>query len=153
MGCEIHLLAKDSIYILDPPRRLKKLFMWPGSRTDVMMRCSTPGTMQINGTGAGIAQIGFKMVAPVLGNLYQFEVVGPKVDSADLRPFSTQRPCYLADTRSLMGGAYVTKHDMIMNTCPEGEAHGDVGNIEHRRQLAAGGPFLAPSQPTDLRLH
>lgn len=44
-GCELQLLAKDGIYIVDFPRRIETAAIVPGGRADIMVRCPTPSTV------------------------------------------------------------------------------------------------------------
>lgn len=44
VACEMHLLAKDGIYIQDFPRRIKSAWPDAGGRADVMVRCNTADT-------------------------------------------------------------------------------------------------------------
>lgn len=46
-GCELKLLAKDGIYILDYPRDITKATIPTGGRADIMVRCTTAGTYQV----------------------------------------------------------------------------------------------------------
>ena len=47
-NCEMHLLAKDGIYIEDYPRTLVKYPIPVGGRADIMVRCNEPGFQQAN---------------------------------------------------------------------------------------------------------
>ena len=38
-GCDLELLAKDGIYLDDAPRSVDAIFLQPGSRADVAIRC------------------------------------------------------------------------------------------------------------------
>ena len=40
--CEIHLLAKDGLYLLDIPRRTDFIFLSAGNRAEVLVRCTGP---------------------------------------------------------------------------------------------------------------
>ncbi|KAL4525567.1 hypothetical protein Ndes2437B_g04012 [Nannochloris sp. 'desiccata'] len=51
-ACEIHLLAKDGIYLLNIPRRTDFIFLSAGNRAEVLVRCSgSPGKEYVLSSG------------------------------------------------------------------------------------------------------
>lgn len=85
IGCEWHLLAKDGIYVEGAPRRFgETVYMGPGNRVDVVMKCASSGNV-ILGTAT-------------MANIITI-VVSSTADIPDiaLPQFSPYRPDYLAD--------------------------------------------------------
>ena len=119
-SCEWYLLAKDGVYVSPAPRALGdgKLYLAPGNRADVMMRCTgSLGTVTVSaeaaakkrrrsllqggGPGGGGGGGGGGYVA---GELFTITVVAD--DSAvttgenydDISQFNPKRPAYLMQT-------------------------------------------------------
>lgn len=58
-ACEIHLLAKDGIYLLNIPRRTGFIFLSAGNRAEVLVRCSgSPGKEYVLSSGQEPLPIG-----------------------------------------------------------------------------------------------
>jgi FtsP/CotA-like multicopper oxidase with cupredoxin domain len=52
-GCELGLLAKDGVYLLDGPRPTEHFKMASGNRVDLLVRCSTSSTLATSTAAAG----------------------------------------------------------------------------------------------------
>lgn len=92
--CEWFLLAKDGVYVEGAPRALgDTVFLGPGNRADVVMRCSSSGEVVLGSTNTADDQA------------QQSNIVTLTVESSssgtdtseDLPIFTPYRPDYLAD--------------------------------------------------------
>jgi FtsP/CotA-like multicopper oxidase with cupredoxin domain len=92
--CELHLLAKDGIYLNTAPRLITKAYLPAGGRADVMVRCSGSGDVNLNAEMRVNARVQGTFVAMKLA------VSGAEVARTEIAPFSVYRPCYLVDTRT-----------------------------------------------------
>ena len=128
-SCETRLLAKDSIYLFDPLRNVTQILLWPGMRADIVFRCEDPGLLEVRSQNftqpAGLSQ----HIGTYMGTGWFFNVTEKPADPEDRRDegplpeFTQQRPCYLVDTRSLLGNeSAVLKKDMIFDYCTNVEA-------------------------------
>ena len=105
--CEMHLLAKDGIYIEDYPRSVDLLPIPSGGRADIMVRCPDKDTSHII-TGFEGALI---MEVTVSGE-------GTEVDSSDLEAWTPEYPDYLTDltnTAATDGCSCATNIDFCEN--------------------------------------
>ena len=91
-GCELHLLAKDGVYLPQAPREVVELPLYAGARADVALRCMNAGTAQLRG-GDHVA--------------LELVITGDAPPAPDLQQFVVRRPCYLADTRDSTPGAHL----------------------------------------------
>jgi hypothetical protein len=98
-NCEWHLLAKDGIYVDEAPRPLGTgsgsgtLYMGPGNRVDVAMRCANLGSMTLGSTKVDDTDI-------AQTEILRFEVTDIAagiVADGELPRFHPYRPDYLAD--------------------------------------------------------
>mmetsp|Transcript_24556 Transcript_24556/g.49829 ORF Transcript_24556/g.49829 Transcript_24556/m.49829 type:complete len:546 (+) Transcript_24556:142-1779(+) len=89
-GCEMHLLAKDGVYLPQAPREVVELPLYAGARADAALRCMKSGTAQLRG-GDHVA--------------LELAITGDGPPAPDLKQFVVRRPCYLADTRDATPGA------------------------------------------------
>lgn len=48
--CDMQLLAKDAVYLKEAPRKVNKIFMAPGNRASVAVRCTCQGRGDCEGT-------------------------------------------------------------------------------------------------------
>jgi len=111
-SCEWYLLAKDGVYVSPAPRALDdgKLYLAPGNRADVMMRCTgSLGTVTVSAEAAAKKRRRSLLQGPggggsVAGDLFTITVIAD--DSAvktgenydDLSQFNPKRPAYLMQT-------------------------------------------------------
>ncbi|KAJ8607421.1 hypothetical protein CTAYLR_009981 [Chrysophaeum taylorii] len=88
-GCEMHLLAKDGVYLPQAPREVVQLPMYAGARADVALRCAANGTASLGAAIDGRDFVALELVVPPAAS-----------DPApDIPQFLVNRPCYLSDTR------------------------------------------------------
>jgi len=96
-ACELALLAKDGIYIADFPRFVSHVYLLPGSRADVLVRC--PGGPQGTTSEHSVTEA-FKYK----GLWFTIRVEGKPATglaAEELVPWSPpQRPAYLRDLRA-----------------------------------------------------
>ena len=111
-GCELQLLAKDGIYLDVAPRTVTTIYLAPGNRADVAVRCSAAGSYDIvssdngkrrrsllqRGGGGGGGPGGGDIFAGTIGTV---EVTGAATADAALVAFSATRPCYLVDLQGV----------------------------------------------------
>jgi FtsP/CotA-like multicopper oxidase with cupredoxin domain len=94
IGCEWHLLAKDGIYVEGAPRSFGSvMYFGPGSRADVVVRCSSVGTAVFGTSTADPDQV-------IQSNIISLSVSVPADGGGpdgDLPIFTPFRPDYLAD--------------------------------------------------------
>lgn len=112
-----------------------------------MIKCDIPGTIQAIGTNTPSDRIPKRHIANYVGNMFKIVIEpNPGVEPAGPLPiFKTQRPCYLVDTRSLLGSASVVKKPLIMDSCPAPSASAPANM--HERRLS--GMTNAPHVPLD----
>jgi len=84
--CEMHLLAKDGIYIQDYPRAVDLLPIPTGGRADIMVRCPDAGEYTVTNFDDQV--------------LMKVTVEGSALSSADLEAWSPDYPAYLTDLTS-----------------------------------------------------
>ena len=93
-GCEWYLLAKDGIYVDPAPREFgDTVYLSPGNRADVVMRCSSSGEVVL-----GTAATGNGVVSQT--NIVTLNVAASDEMDEDLPIFTPKRPDYLADLYS-----------------------------------------------------
>lgn len=118
-GCEWKLLAKDGIYVAMAPRTMTKLYLAPGMRADVLMRCSTVST-DVSITAADQETMGPNAGASY-GTMLSFEVIenaGTEAGSTDaLAYFTAKLPEYLYDLTSYTGA--VVEHSFNLAGGPQ----------------------------------
>ena len=91
-GCEWFLLAKDGIYVEGAPRTLgDTVFLGPGNRADVVMRCASSGEVVLGSTNTAGDQA-------QQTNIVTLTVAASSAEpDADLPQFTPYHPDYLAD--------------------------------------------------------
>lgn len=88
-GCEMHLLAKDGIYIRDFPRLIETAPIVPGGRADIMIRCpAASSTYHIMGMTGSTSLAKIQTANDVA------------VQTESLESWSPSYPAYLTDLRS-----------------------------------------------------
>mmetsp|Transcript_5161 Transcript_5161/g.16235 ORF Transcript_5161/g.16235 Transcript_5161/m.16235 type:complete len:647 (+) Transcript_5161:1357-3297(+) len=99
--CETRLIAKDGIYVDDAPRPFRVAALFPGGRTDFLVRCATPGTYDWVSVKASVAnpidRTAFDPV--VLSFVVSSDTSSASSASSLPLPWSPRRPCYLRDLR------------------------------------------------------
>ena len=104
-GCVWHLLAKDGIYVDEAPRPLGTIvYMGPGNRVDVVLKCANAGTMTFGSVSGGNNDF-------VQNEILKFDVVSSNASNpdGDLARFHPYRPNYLADVYNAPAADVVTK--------------------------------------------
>ena len=105
--CEWYLLAKDGIYVEGAPRTLGEIiYMAPGNRADVVIRCSTSGEVVLGSTNTNNGQIQQENIVTLT-----VEESSAEPDQ-DLPQFTPYRPDYLAD---LYTSTNTTQFDLSFN--------------------------------------
>jgi len=111
-NCEMQLLAKDGVYVkVDPtveakndygPRPIDAIFLSPGNRADVAIRCTADDKMiQITEGGTGGFDPKVTTPKPGQGTIFSIEVDGDE-EPTDLDEFfDIATPCYQADLREV----------------------------------------------------
>lgn len=126
LGCEWKLLAKDGIYVQNAPRALSSVYLAPGNRVDILIRCSSVGTFEVD----SVAVTGPSFVGAVAGAL-NFQVVASSSILTSINTFTAKRPNYLATITSYGGSGPTETHDFRF----QGQ-----GPPVGRRRLLQGGP-------------
>lgn len=106
-GCEVALLAKDGVYITDFPRMVSQVFLPPGGRADVVVRC--PGSAHGQGgdhVASSMPPEGAKPARAFDGALFTLRslstVPSKGLAFQDLLPWApASRPAYLQDLQSI----------------------------------------------------
>ncbi|CAE7599623.1 cueO [Symbiodinium sp. CCMP2592] len=103
--CEMHLIAKDNVFLPVYPRKLNKgIWMGPGNRCQVIVRCKTPGRKALKQqlTDSIIAPLDEEL-QPLLQTVMWLDVKGPRVwwPLKPPRQVQAQRPRYLNDLRDV----------------------------------------------------
>jgi hypothetical protein len=105
-GCEVMLVAKDGVFLLEAPRPVGGLHLNPGNRADVLVRCPEPGNLSL-AAGAAASPFGTwsswwgDFVQPVVAAV----VVAPRAAGAPAAPAleaeacTPLRPSYAPDLR------------------------------------------------------
>ena len=90
--CEWFLLAKDGIYVENAPRDFgDTVYLAPGNRADVVLRCSSAGEVVLGSTNTAAGQV-------QQTNIVTLTVTASSAEAeADLPQFTPYRPDYLAD--------------------------------------------------------
>lgn len=122
-SCKFKLMAKDGIYLLDGIRDITKFFLYPGARADIMAQCTVPGSVQLNSVYFEGQESVAHHVPNYIGTLFNMTVVESANEAAvEIPAFETQRPCYVSDTRSVLGDtAWVNKKSIVYDECETGE--------------------------------
>jgi FtsP/CotA-like multicopper oxidase with cupredoxin domain len=132
-SCTFLLMAKDSIYLFDSLRPISKLFLYPGSRADIMAKCDMPGDVMFESAYFAGQEALTHHVPNYVGPIFNLSVVESAHHEPMLPQFEVQRPCYVADTQSILGDeAYVTKKPIIYDVC-EAYPGGGAPPVEHRK--------------------
>jgi len=123
-SCEARLLAKDSIYLFDPLRNVTRIVLWPGMRADIVFKCDDPGLVEVQSRNFTQPDALTRHVVSYLGPGWFFNVTEAPASEEDRRDegplpaFTQQRPCYLVDTREIVGDEdRVVKKDIIFDEC------------------------------------
>jgi FtsP/CotA-like multicopper oxidase with cupredoxin domain len=105
-GCEMALVAKDGVFLLEAPRPVGGLLLNPGNRADVLVRCPAPGNFSL---AAGAATSPFGTWSNWYGEFRQpvvaAVVVAPRAAGAPAAPAleaeacAPLRPSYAPDLR------------------------------------------------------
>lgn len=109
--CELQLLAKDGVYLNEMPREVRMIHLFPGSRSDVAVRCfcdDPPCSASLKSSDTGIWD---NRITTYEGDVLELIIDGTPVSSENLSTVVVNRPCYLAD---LMGAtvAEANKHSL-----------------------------------------
>ena len=112
LGCEWTLLAKDGIYVDNAPRALTNVYMAPGNRADVLIRCTTVGSFTVDSVGDASGRgPPSKNIATTVGAL-NFQVVSSVSSATTLTPFNAKLPNYLASVTAYAGSGAVESHTL-----------------------------------------
>jgi len=131
--CDFELLAKDGIYLNTAPRKIDTVYLGPGNRADVAVRCTCPkgqktctaylvtdrpdnstaynpyaGVMGPKGTGGQFTNqttLSQYLMKVTVHNRWWFTKPQP-----DLKKFKVARPCYLVDLQKADKYSKVEKH-------------------------------------------
>ena len=106
LGCEWKLLAKDGVYVAAAPRALSSVYMAPGNRADVLIRCTTVGSFTVDSVGGAQTHIGSTTGA------LNFQVVSSASTASTLTPFNAKMPNYLATVNAYSGTATRETHSL-----------------------------------------
>lgn len=108
--CEWKLLSKDTVPILDDIRDVTAIWLFPGSRAEFAVRCNEAGQIPLVSQYIQQEAAYFEHTPPFVGPLFTMDVVddGSPADGPMIQ-YSTNRPCYVIDTRSVI-------HDPIKTT-------------------------------------
>jgi len=135
LGCEWKLLAKDGIYVDDAPRAMTNVYMGPGNRADILIRCSSAGTFTVDSVG------GTNPNAPSTTGVLNFDVVSSTSTATALTKFTAKKPVYLADIFAYTGT--VETHSLTLAGAGGGpgggQGGGQGGGPAGRRRLLQGG--------------
>eukprot|EP01063_Lacrimia_lanifica_P034286 TRINITY_DN630_c0_g1_i1.p1 TRINITY_DN630_c0_g1~~TRINITY_DN630_c0_g1_i1.p1 ORF type:complete len:847 (+),score=293.94 TRINITY_DN630_c0_g1_i1:62-2542(+) len=151
-GCEWQLLAKDGIFVDDAPRALNTVFMGPGNRAEVVVRCARAGSFEIVGEVGG--QLPSTMLTVDVTRSF-------RAAAGDLPTFTAKRPAYLAHvyqgvenqgvvveehslTLAGAGGGCQVRFDNVQKSYDGVVAHGamPLGSVQKwRLDGARGHPF------------
>jgi len=133
LGCEWKLLAKDGVYVAAAPRALSSVYMAPGNRADVLIRCTTVGTFTVDSVGGAQTHI-----ATTTGAL-NFEVVASASTATTLTNFNAKIPNYLATVNAYSGVATTETHSLLFAAAGGGGGGGGGGgcNVNYDSQGAA----------------
>lgn len=126
-GCQIKLLAKDTIYNLDGLRDINGFFFYPGMRADMMMMCPNPIEAQMSSVYFPGQEALTHHLPNYVGDVFQLKVVGASVAAPPLPNFTTRRPCYLADMREWIDTPHTTKKSLVYDECELGDPANDMG--------------------------
>jgi FtsP/CotA-like multicopper oxidase with cupredoxin domain len=113
LGCEWGLLAKDGVYVKNAPRALSSVYMAPGNRADVVVRCSSVGTFTIDTVGGAQTHIA------TTANVWTISVASSTTVAAALTTFTAKRPNYLADTYNYAGTGIKETHTLLFAASPQ----------------------------------
>jgi len=98
--CEMHLLAKDGIYLHKMPRKISTVSLFPGARADFALRCTCPGGAATCSTKFHSNDAPRQNWGAFAGDIFNIQVEGQAVASAALTQVEVARPCYLVDLRN-----------------------------------------------------
>jgi FtsP/CotA-like multicopper oxidase with cupredoxin domain len=98
ISCEWYLLAKDGIFVNNAPREFgDTIYLAPGNRADVVVRCDHSGSFTVGSTTGPTAQETILTVTVAASTAKPDE---------DLPRFTPYRPNYLADVYTQSGTAF-----------------------------------------------
>eukprot|EP00227_Mantoniella_beaufortii_P012504 CAMPEP_0197605658 /NCGR_PEP_ID=MMETSP1326-20131121/43528_1 /TAXON_ID=1155430 /ORGANISM="Genus nov. species nov., Strain RCC2288" /LENGTH=531 /DNA_ID=CAMNT_0043173483 /DNA_START=38 /DNA_END=1630 /DNA_ORIENTATION=+ len=103
LGCEWKLLAKDGIYVASAPRALTAAYMAPGSRVDVVVKCTSQGTFSIeetpaaNDAGPGGPPKRRRNLLATSSMLTVSVTASTQTAAGALTTFTAKKPSYLGD--------------------------------------------------------
>lgn len=128
--CQMGLLAKDSVYLNEAPRVVKRIWLAAGNRADVMVSCSCNGAASCKATfssewgprdvaernNADAHWNGIALTRTWVGDVFHLDITGEVVADA-LPVFQPKMPCYLADLTALNSAQLSpgNKVDVTMN--------------------------------------
>lgn len=106
-GCDMELLAKDGIYLHTAPRTVTSIYMGPGTRTEVLVRCP-PGEYEMRSPGPGPSQLVIpanpldepEPEQPFVELLATFKATDTGEKPCSLPSFEVNRPVSGCDTAS-----------------------------------------------------
>ena len=110
-GCELRLLAKDGIYLTAGPRAISTIYLAPGNRADVAVRCMAAGTYEMRSSsltkrrrslqffGGNNDGDGAAVFDGVLASIEVTEGAGTSVDLP--ATWDILQPCYLVDLQQV----------------------------------------------------
>jgi FtsP/CotA-like multicopper oxidase with cupredoxin domain len=109
-GCEVKLLAKDGMYMLETPRDVDSGFMTSGSRADFLVRCANVGVQEFR--SLSLARNSSNWIGSQKRNSLDRVLAYLNVEQAsqdntimaagysnpdEIIPFAPARPCYIPD--------------------------------------------------------
>ena len=129
-GCQLKLMAKDSIYILDGLRDVNAFFFYPGMRADLMLMCPNPVTAQMGSAYFPGQEYLTHHLPNYVGNIFTLKAVGEPTDAPPLPTFETNRPCYLTDLRDWIDSDHMTSRAVVYDECEINEDEPNVEGVE-----------------------
>ena len=99
-NCDMQLIALDGVYIPVAPRPVSRVVLPPASRADILIKCSTPATLELASgvtTGASGEYNGDIYWNPHMATVKVSEQVHNSTTPDPLPAFSVARPYYLKD--------------------------------------------------------
>lgn len=117
LECQLRLIGKDGIYVHNPPRRYGVTMLFPGTRSDILIKCEkvgkywwtytnvtspSSGGTHINPTDYVSHSLGVRDSPSFEQRMVMFNVVDPEPDDvvvSELPKWTPKYPCYLRDLR------------------------------------------------------
>ncbi|GAB4816399.1 hypothetical protein N2152v2_003445 [Parachlorella kessleri] len=108
--CELLLIAKDGVYLMEIPREVDHIFLSNGNRAELLVRCTAPaGKRYVLAAGAAPSQFGAlfgtsfggaeSLAQPVVLTMEIEAAQGSDQPTPDLRGCTPLRPTYAPDLR------------------------------------------------------